>query len=360
MLLGEILVDILKKYGINIIHIDRLTLYKVRDFNSNIFQALAILLLNGRINICIDEERSGSTIYEYDNIKIIHGSGSEISKYYIRWSSRKCINNITDKIREEISNMLNIKFKYRSLPHFVIDLSFWDEHTENEKRELIEQIIMCIKTLRKYLYDSYLTLTSCSEDFIQYFKSKTSGMVHRVNILKINLREFIRRNIKNFNIVMLDPEGEFTLTKCDIFSYNMYILGGIIDKERVDKFGTYRLYSQYRLWEYNIPRMKICIDCSIIGVPDRLNRIIDIILKVRFEDVNIEDAIILNQTRRDRIYRWYFEIQKYSKKVVKDGKVIKHLISRKLFERLCSRYPISSKDIDRIFKSLNVEIVDSL
>ncbi len=355
MLLGEILAEILKEYRIETMHLDKLTLYKISSMNiEDYFQALSILLLNRKIGICIDDERPGKVIYEKNGIKLIHGIGDEISRYYVRWRDRNCRIDITEDIlRKLLSRIDNV----RNRTYFIIDLSFWDEHTENERNELVEQIVMCIKTIRKYLYDNYLILTSCSDDFIKYFNRKISGMSHHVVMTSLDLRTFLRRFLRKHNVVMLDPEGDFTLTDVDVLSYDVYILGGIIDKERVDKYGTYRLYSTYRLWELNIPRMRICIDCSVIGVPDRLNKIMDIILRCRICGNLLRCSIILNQSKRDRIYRWYFEIQRYSKKVVKNGRVIKHILSKELINRLLREYPISSKDIERIFRSLNLEIV---
>ncbi|NPB01151.1 MAG: hypothetical protein GXO10_07225 [Crenarchaeota archaeon] len=353
MLLGDFLADELKKRGIFDIHVDRRVLRKLLESKADPLQWLSILLLQRKAKICVEEYRDGDVIYERSGIKLLHGRGNIISRFYARWRSSQCTAEVEDiykSIREFVTYL-----RRRLL--FIIDLSFWSEHTEVEKKELVEQIVMCIKLVRSYLYDTCLVLTSCCDEFLSYFNRISRGMYHEVELSSLDLRRFLLKIVKTHRIAMLDPEGDHVLTEADVRSYNAYIIGGIIDKERVDKYGTFRLYNLYRLHELNIPRFRICIDCSTIGVPDRINRIMEIIIKSSLLGKSIIDSILEAQSKKDKVYRWYYEIQKYSKKVIRDGKMM-HIVSRDLLNKLMSLYPISDKDIDRIFKSLNVEVVE--
>ncbi len=354
MLLGEFLANELKKRGISELHVDKRVLRKLIESKVDYLQWLSILLLQNRARICVDDYRDGEVIYERFGVKLLHGRGNVRSRFYARWRDSECPVEIEDiyKSLREYSRELRRKIL------FIIDLSFWNEHTEIEKKELIEQIIMSIKLIRSYLYDTCLVLTSCCEDFTQYFNKLNRNMYHEVEITSQDLRRYLMKIVREHRVAMLDPEGDHVLTDVDARSYTAYIIGGIIDKERVDKYGTYRLYNLYRLYELNIPRFRICLDCSIIGVPDRINRIIEIVIKSALLGKSVREAILEAQSKKDRIYRWYYEIQKYSKKIVKDGKVVKHVVSRDLLNKLMSLYPISDKDINKIFRSLNVEIVD--
>ncbi|NPA69212.1 MAG: hypothetical protein GXO26_00215 [Crenarchaeota archaeon] len=354
MLLGEFLADELKKRNITDLHVDKRVLRKLVESKVDYLQWLAVLLLQGRAKICIGEDKDGDVIYERLGVRLLHGRGNVISRFYAKWKDSECITELEDIYKSLRNYVINLRKKLL----FIIDLSFWNEHTEIEKKELIEQVIMCIKLIRSYLYDTCLVLTSCCEDFLQYFNKLNRNMYHEVEMTSLDLRKYLKNIIKHHRIAMLDPEGDHVLTEVDARSYTAYIIGGIIDKERVDKYGTYRLYNLYRLYELNIPRFKICLDCSTIGVPDRINRIVEIIIKCVLYRKSIRDAILEAQSKKDRIYRWYYEIQKNSKKVVKDGKVVKHLVSRDLLNKLMSLYPISDKDVSRIFRSLNVEVVD--
>ncbi len=356
MLLGKRLAELLRDENIFSMYVDKPTLWRLRKSGTNYLQWLSILITEDRVRICVeDREHCGRIVFESDNIRILHGGGYEAcSNIYVRWSSRPCEGvDITGRIK---SKLLKHVEELRRHILFVIDLSFWNEHTETEKRELVEQIVFTIKILRQYVHDSCLVLTSCCDEFIQYFEKTTRDMRHSVTIVKNNLRDFLKKVIKfRGKIAVLDPEGEFILSNVDVYSYNVFILGGIVDKERVDKYGTYRLYNMYRLWEFNIPRFRISLNGSTIGVPDRLNKIVNIVLEAKFLGQPLDLVVIRHQSKRDRIYRWIYEIQRFSRKV-RSGSKITHVVSRELMDRLRERYPIDDKSIDRILRSLNVVI----
>ncbi len=356
--LGEILASILQSIGAATIRLDRSTFSKLRDSKADYLQWLAVLLLTGKVVLCREEGRS-NIVYEKFGVKLMYGRGEEPYNTSALWYTHadKCEQNITGEAvqrlrREAVALSRNLMF--------VIDLSFWNEHTEIEKNELIEQIVLTIKTVRNYLYDYSLALTSVNEEFLTYFENATRGMRYDVLITRESLRNFIKKLFRfnrNAKIAVLDPEGDNILTDIDVKSYNVYILGGIIDKERVDKFGTFRLYNLHRLWEFNIPRFKIALDGSVIGVPDRINKIVNIILMTLFDGYSLRDAIVSQQSKRDRIYRWHYEIQKHSKKVLTDGKV-RNIVTRAFIDELMRKYPLDEKSIERVLKSLNVVIVD--
>ncbi len=356
--LSEILADILREAGLTAIRLDKTTLSKLRDSKVDYLQWLAVLLLTGKVLLCREEGLS-ATIYEKHGIRLMYGQGQEQYSTLALWytHSDRCRENFTEgivkKLREKAHDLSKKVL-------FIIDLSFWHEHTEIEKNELIEQIVLTIKTIRSYLYDYSLAITSADSEFMKYFENATKGMKYDILITSESLRDFIKKLFK-FNkyvrIAVLDPEGDNVLTDADVRSYNVYILGGIIDKERVDKFGTFRLYNLHRLWELNIPRFRIALDGSIIGVPDRINKIVNIILMVLFDNYTLKDAIVSQQSKRDRIYRWHYEIQKYSKKVLSEGKV-RNIVTRAFIEELRRKYPLDDKSIEKVLKSLNVVIVE--
>lgn len=168
-------------------------------------------------------------------------------------------------------------------PHFIIDLSLWSDHTDSEKNELIEQVLASINTVRRYLWDPNLELTSVNDEFLDKFNKFARGFRHGV---------VIRRDLSIIrgNAVMLDPEGDCVLNEELIRNVHTFIIGGgIVDKERRIKGETARLY---RLLGLSVPRCRIELRGSIIGVPDRINKVIEIILTTLFETGNVEAAII--------------------------------------------------------------------
>ncbi|NPA23934.1 MAG: hypothetical protein GXO23_06555 [Crenarchaeota archaeon] len=355
MLLGEFLIGKLKRQGVTDLHVDRKILRRIVRSGAEYFQWLSIMILQRRSKICIDDESRGRVIYEREGVKLLYGRGDVLSRYYVRWRSFNCSVDITEDFYNDLREFV---YSLRQKLLFIIDLSFWDDHTEAEKRELVEQIVMCIKLLRLYLYDTCLVITSSGQEFRNYFNYINRDMYHEVDIRAENLREFLKKIIRTHRVAVLDPEGDHVLTEADVQSYNAFVIGGIVDKERVDKYGTYRLYNLYRLHELNIPRFRICLDCSTIGVPDRINRIMEIIIRCRMFNRSLKESIVESQTKKDRIYRWYYELQKHSRKIVKKGKIVRYVVSRELIEKLMREYPISQKDLEKIFRSLNVEITN--
>ncbi len=128
-------------------------------------------------------------------------------------------------------------------PRFIIDLSLWSNHTRSEKNELIEQVLASISTIRRYLWDSNLELTSVTEEFLEGFNKFARGFKHGV---------IIKRDgpVVDNDTVMLDPEGDCVLNEELIRNTHTFIIGGIVDKERRVKGETARLY---RLLGLNVP-----------------------------------------------------------------------------------------------------------
>ncbi len=136
-------------------------------------------------------------------------------------------------------------------PRFIIDLSLWSSHTRSEKNELIEQVLASISTIRRYLWDSNLELTSVTEEFLEggFNKFARGGFKHGV---------IIKRDgpVVDNDTVMLDPEGDCVLNEELIRNTHTFIIGGgIVDKERRVKGETARLYRL--LGGLNVPRCRI-------------------------------------------------------------------------------------------------------
>jgi len=82
-----------------------------------------------------------------------------------------------------------------------------------------------------------------------------------------------------------------------------FIIGGISDSEVVRRGETYELYRLIKLGEYGVPRVRITLRGVLTGVPERINKIVSILLMVRFSGYSIDDAIIANQSKADKLVR---------------------------------------------------------
>jgi Uncharacterized conserved protein len=63
------------------------------------------------------------------------------------------------------------------------------------------------------------------------------------------------------------------------------------------------LYRLIKLGEYNVPRVRITLRGVLTGVPERINKVVSILLMIRFSGYGINDAIIVNQSKADKLVR---------------------------------------------------------
>jgi tRNA (adenine9-N1/guanine9-N1)-methyltransferase len=286
MLLGRLLLEELRKLGIRRLCIGKL---RCRDY---LPQCIAVSILLGRYVMC-GGGYGRNTLFKDNDLEIM-SLGMAISTL-IGLGHLAGFASIASQGAPSFPNK----------PRFIIDLALWRDHTKTEKNELVEQVLASIITIRKYLWDGNLELSDVPDEFLEYLGKFARGFVNAVIINRGPPR------IEN-PAVMLDPEGDCVLNEELIRGFSTFVIGGIVDKERRVKGETKRLYDVLSL---NIPRCRIELRGSVVGVPDRINKIIEIILRVLFEGRNIEEAIIMSMSKRDRINRLFYEFQKAAYRV---------------------------------------------
>ncbi|MCG2870447.1 MAG: tRNA (guanine-N1)-methyltransferase [Vulcanisaeta sp.] len=286
MLLGRLLLEELRKLGIRRLCIGKL---RCRDY---LPQCIAVSILLGRYVMC-SGGYGRNTLFKDNDLEIMSLGKDGAPCDAMLAKPAKCPSPI--KVEIAIPNK----------PRFIIDLALWRDHTKTEKNELVEQVLTSIITIRKYLWDGNLELSDVPDEFLEYLGKFARGFVNAVIINRGPPR------IEN-PAVMLDPEGDCALNEELIRGFSTFVIGGIVDKERRVKGETKRLYDVLSL---NIPRCRIELRGSVVGVPDRINKIIEIILRVLFEGRNIEEAIIMSMSKRDRINRLFYEFQKAAYRV---------------------------------------------
>jgi len=151
--------------------------------------------------------------------------------------------------------------------------------------------------VRGVLWDGNLWITHAPAEFVRLLELHARGMVHRMHI--------VEDMPPLQSPVVLDPEGPCLFTEEVARSHVEFIIGGIVDKEHVVKSGTRRLAELIGVEK----RCRIELRGSIVGVPDRINKIAEIVLRVLMGQ-SLEGAILAAQAKRDRVYRLMWEIQK--------------------------------------------------
>lgn len=210
----------------------------------------------------------GSVLGEEFGVKLISGRGYELATYRLSPRGRK------------------IDFAYPEYPLFVVDMSLWNRHSEKEKRKLINQLGRVVSLLRDHLWDYNLSLNHANEEFKRSFLSSTF-----FNKVRFDVEPPL-------NSIVLDPYGEVLATEETLRTTDCFILGGIVDDSGW-KYATRELAEKSG---YPFKRVKIVLRGSRVGVPDRLNKIISIILRVR-EGQSLEEAILEEQSNADKFLR---------------------------------------------------------
>jgi len=200
-------------------------------------------------------------------------------------------------LAKQCAEPIDVAVPLPEAPRIVIDLSLWHEHTPGEKHELVEQILATLGVVRGVLWDGNLWVTHAPADFVRLLELHARGMVHRMRI--------VEDMPPLQSPVVLDPEGPCLFTEEVARSHVEFIIGGIVDKEHVVKSGTRRLAELIGVEK----RCRIELRGSTVGVPDRINKIAEIVLRA-LAGQSLEEAILATQAKRDRVYRLMWEIQK--------------------------------------------------
>ncbi|MEM0064444.1 tRNA (adenine(9)-N1)-methyltransferase Trm10 [Metallosphaera cuprina] len=179
-----------------------------------------------------------------------------------------------------------VEIDFPPFPLFIVDFSLWNRHSESEKRKLASQTLMLISTIRKHLWDYNLSLNHTSQELEHLIK--VMGFPNKV-----------RRDVMPpSNTLILDPYAEDQVTEEQIRSTDCFVLGGIVD----DSGWKYATKEMAKEAGYSFRHVKIALRGSRLGVPDRLNKIASIILRVK-EGETLEDSILNEQSNADKFLR---------------------------------------------------------
>ncbi|BAA79463.1 conserved hypothetical protein [Aeropyrum pernix K1] len=293
------------------------------------FQYLAVETLVREYALAAEREYRGSVVYskvyggrEY---KILLGRGEEVAEASLA----------------DPSTVQRLLFSWRHLeellpspplPAFVVDLSLKFMHTEEELSKLRLQIAVALSEVRKYLWDPHLVLTNMDP--------QTSGWIsevlgdNKVTISQSKPSEILW-SMDADRVVILRPDAPQPLSGSEVLAADAFLIGGIVD--RIPRPGVSRILDNLVPW--GVPR-RIELRGSVAGVPERINRIVEILLKARYKyPGNLEKAIITSMTKKDVLTRVYSEIIKRGRRV---GSEL--VVEWSLYEDLSSWLPLTPED----------------
>lgn len=283
MILGKIFAEELKKLDILKLHV---------GYEKPSLQNLAISMLIKDYGI-LKRENDGLKVKDEEGISLYKGKEGEKVSYIFAKGGEK------------------IPLPLPKYPLIVIDMGLFNELEDEEKRKTILQLDVTLSVIRKYLWDGNLAI-------IHY--NYSLGRARNIDY------------IDSDNCVVLDPYGEVDIDENTINKTDIFIIGGIVDKGRRIKYGTKKLAEKYN---YPCKRERIALRGSTVGVPDEINKIVDIILKVR-TGKSLEDAIIDTQSKADKVARILTDVNNYGLEILEDD--IKWLkVDEKLYKYILKR-----------------------
>jgi len=332
VVVARALAEELRKLGVGSIYLG----VKPRRSVRSLLQWVGVMMLLGRLCV-VPSSRCGSLVVEEESIRIVRGRGDYCTDYAVV-KSTEC------KLAEALLG------KIPKTPRVVIDLAQWNEHTPGEKRELVEQVVLAIGSVRNYLWDGNFVITHVNEEFRELLKSQARGMR-----MKVVMHEGFPLELAE-GAILLDPEAEQDLTPDVLRSVDHVIIGGIVDKERTAKGATTRLWRQLGLDRLGVPRYRISLRGSVVGVPDRINKIVEIVMSVLYDGLRLEDAIVRAQSKRDKIMRLVWELPKIAERRKACGRTVL-AVGRNAFERF-SWLGITEEEFRKAVRKANLLLLD--
>ena len=210
----------------------------------------------------------------------------------------------------------------RYFPIIAVDCRFYDLHSDKEKRKIHLQVTKTLGTVREFMWDEKLVVAA--KDF-------------GAGIYCERLEEFLlERNIDE--VVLLDPNGDevFTGERAEC-----YVIGGIVDKGE-NRNLTKLIGDELEKAGIKCRRQRIELRGDIIGVPDRINHIAEIVLRTVIDGCDVETAIRAVQPVVVAKWRLRKELPKKSVRLRVGEKTVRVL----------------SKSVFKEFDWLNVRITD--
>lgn len=204
-------------------------------------------------------------------------------------------------------------------PLFAVLNTFYYIHTISDRKRLGLQLGLMVNVIRKWLWDRYLIFVDTPVELRNYI-AKYAGE-NRVEYASLDkFCEILERFKKP---IALDPYSNKVISKHILKNADMIIIGGIVDRDKPLKGATTKLIAMLEeTCSKTIESYCIEINGFKTPVPHRLNKILEIIMKVVFEDYSLKKAIISSMSNRD--LAWYIGL--LMRKVGSNEENIKELV----------------------------------
>ncbi len=315
MRLRDVLVKILRNRGIETISTDVERILESDD----VIQAMAVWIANGRYGVC---EGHRGVAFDLEGRRVEGKAKVHVGS---------CPNPMLGR-EELVGEAERVGF-----PYVVIDCSLYEGHIEKEKRKLKLQINQTLGVIRRFMWDERLIVTGHDFGIGVYYPS-TSAFVKEKGLKEV---------------ILLDPNGE------EVFEgqrAECYVIGGIVDKVGNKRGWTSKLGEKLRREGVEFRSMKILLRGDVIGVPDRLNTIAEIVLRVVLDGEDVEGAIRSVQSRLVARWRLRKELPKRTIRIDVNGRPFR-VVRRSVFEEF-DWLNLRREDFYRVCSELGYLVLD--
>ena len=229
-------------------------------------------------------------------------------------------------------------------PLFIVDMSLRYIHTDEELERLRLQILVSLGVIREYLWDRHFAVTSADKESQEWLRTYMGS--NKAVVTDTRPNELLW-SLGADSVIILRPDAPQTLDGEDVMKANAFLIGGVVDL--IPRKGVSRVLDNLVPW--GIPR-RLSLRGSIIGVPERINRIIEILLKARYiYDGDVEKAIISAMTKRDIQKRLFVEIMRAAR-----GHGDRRYVTWDYYYELKSWLPITPSDFLEAAKKTKVSV----
>ncbi|WP_202319823.1 tRNA (guanine-N1)-methyltransferase [Archaeoglobus neptunius] len=157
-------------------------------------------------------------------------------------------------------------------PFLVVDCRFYDEHSEKERWKIDLQVKQALGVVREYMWDEKLVVTYRDFGYGNYWPTT---------------EDFLREQ-EIERVVLLDPNGESLFEKTGA---KCFVIGGIVDKSGKKRGYTSKIGRSLEKDGFDVDYRRIELRGDVIGVPDRINHIAEILLRVELDGEDVESAV---------------------------------------------------------------------
>ncbi|WP_461867213.1 tRNA (guanine(9)-/adenine(9)-N1)-methyltransferase [Thermococcus sp.] len=232
-------------------------------------------------------------------------------------------------------------------PYFIIDLMHWEKHSQKEKIKVALQSAQSYGVIRDYLWGDRLALTWVNEEF----KALANFPLDKITAYEGSTAEFLKEESIG-EVVLLDPRAEKELGPDDL-NAGAFVIGGIIDTSGKKRGITARIGDALEDAGIKVRRRKITLRGDIIGVPDRINMILDIMLRILVEEKPAEKAILEVQAPLQARWRLRKELPKRAIRYKVNGKTYR-VIEKELFDEYSRWLKIRWEDFVKVLRELDL------